>query len=153
MGYRSQVLIALKAKHIKRFLEQVVFTAEAKDIFDDWCKISTEFEDPDDENGILFHWDSIKWYESYPSVNAVMTFIHNLPDDESRTDYYYIRIGEEVSDVELEGYWWDNPFDIGIDRSIYYGGGNAAGIKDLEELRNKRETPSENRYEEILKEI
>ncbi len=152
MGYRSEVLIAFKAKHIKRFLEEVVFT-KSKELFDNWCEISTEFEDPDDENGILFHWDSIKWYDSYDSVNAVMAFIHNLPDDEGQTDYYYIRIGEEPSDVELEGYWWDNPFEIGLNRSVNYGGGKAAALKDLEELRNKRETPNENRYEEILKEI
>jgi hypothetical protein len=164
MGYRSEVLLALKAKHIKAFLEYVVFSPEANELFDSWCKISTEFQDADNENGILFHWESIKWYDSYTSVNTVMSFLNNLIPGTTRSrfgtetsstqcDYYYIRIGEEVSDIELQGLWWNNPFDITLERGISYSGNNRLDLKELENLKNVKDSPNENRYTEILKEI
>jgi len=153
MGYRSEVLLALKAKHLKKFLEVVVFNSPAKELFDNWCEISTEFEDPQDENGIFFHWPSIKWYDSYESIQSVMNFIENLPGDDPASDFYFIRIGEDHSDVELEGYWWDNPFEISLCRSISFSGPNSLVLKDLDNLRNKRQEATEDRYEEILKEI
>ncbi len=153
MGYRSQVALALKAKHIKSFLEKVVFHPDSKKLFDNWCQISTEFEDRDDENGILFHWHSIKWYETYDSVSNVMKFICDLPGDDPQADFYFLRIGEDLTDVELEGLWWVNPFEISLDRSIHFAADNKLDLKDLDELRNKRTIPNEDRYEEILKEI
>ena len=38
-----------------------------------------------------------------------------LPD---WSDYLFIRIGEELEDIDTRGSFWDNPFDLGISRSI-----------------------------------
>jgi hypothetical protein len=68
----------------------------------------------------LLHWDSIKWYESYPSVDAIEKFVteaesdkYNIIDDDgnkvSSSDLVrFVRVGEDTDDIEVRGHgFWD----------------------------------------------
>lgn len=56
---------------------------------------------PDDDTEEIYHyfgWDFIKWYENvFPEVDYIMDFIRSLD-----SGYNFIRIGEEVDDIQEE---------------------------------------------------
>ena len=67
-----------------------------------------------------YRWESVKWYESYPDVSVVQNImvmcdscdINGLAYD----SYGFIRIGEELEDLEVRG---DTcAFDLYINRSL-----------------------------------
>ena len=151
MGYRSEVVLAIKAREVKSFLNRVVCRDGGR-LFDSSCQIHTELENTD-EPGIMFHWSWVKWYSDYTHVKAIEDFMQHLVDKGEESSYYFARIGEEHSDVQMHGDWWTNPFDIGITTEFHYSDTEKMDCKELIELREKREVSDENRYEEILKEI
>jgi hypothetical protein len=154
MGYRSQVILALKADQIKPFLKKVVFKSETKNLFED-CEIHTTFDDMNDDNGILFYWEHIKWYPSYDDIQLVDNFMTKLHDtEEGESSYHFVRVGEDRNDIECHGGWWTNPFDISVKTSCeFFGSGKQIDRQELKDLDNRREPPKDNRYKEILKEI
>lgn len=100
MGYRSEVAICIRAEDEEKFLS----TLEPND--KDW---DTRKES---ESSIVFHWEWVKWYESYPVTQKIESAMRSL------ADYHFIRIGEDYEDVveEFEGCGLD--FGLGISRCI-----------------------------------
>ena len=47
-----------------------------------------------------------------------MSFIENLLAELDWKDFLFIRIGEDYDDTEVRGDFWDNPFEIRLERSI-----------------------------------
>ena len=118
MGYRSQVVLAI-SKELIPFLmlatsknkeaEALVF--QSADAFD---------RDYGGDKSWLLHWDCIKWYESYPDVDAIEKFVseaecdeYNITDDDgnevSSSDLIrFVRVGEDNDDIEVRGNgFWD----------------------------------------------
>ena len=66
----------------------------------------------------MWYWDSIKWYEFdpeyFPEIDFISSFLHSLKED----DYLFIRIGENLEDIETNGMYLGNPFNLGISRKI-----------------------------------
>ena len=113
MGYRSQVVLAI-SKELIPFLmlatsknkeaEALVF--QSADMFD---------RDYGGDKSWLLHWDCIKWYESYPDLDAIEKFIteaecdeYNITDDDgnevSSSDLIrFVRVGEDNDDIEVRG--------------------------------------------------
>jgi hypothetical protein len=88
MGYRSQCVVTIK-----------------KDCFDaNKDKIKDIIEDCDETyfvpkyNIYVFKWDYIKWYESYPSINAMEKLLSEFDNDTTM-----LRIGEDPNDIEYIG--------------------------------------------------
>ena len=106
MGYRSDVAIGLKKEFVKDF--EVIIK---EDIERNWVQV-------EEHAGFnLYLWEDVKWYTGcFPVVNAVMDSLHDLDDE----DYGYVRIGEEFSDIEVEGFYWE--FSIDIHRQVVAGG-------------------------------
>ena len=117
MGYRSQVVLAI-SKELIPFL--VLATSKNKEaealVFKDTDKFDRDYGG---DKSWLLMWDGIKWYESYPSVDAIEQFVteaecdeYNITDDDgldvaSSNLIRFVRIGEESGDVEIRGsgYW------------------------------------------------
>ena len=118
MGYRSQVVLAI-SKELIPFLmlatsknkeaEALVF--RSADMFD---------RDYGGDKSWLLHWDNIKWYESYPDVDAIELFVHeaesdkyNITDDDGNEVYSsdlvrFVRVGEDNDDITVRGNgFWD----------------------------------------------
>ena len=113
MGYRSEVAFACDPI-IKDVIETVA----------EWCeefKELVEYGDdmsPDDHGRWRF--DQVKWYESYTDVQVIeniMIMCDNVDLPGLAYDSYaYIRLGEEMEDVEMKGD--TSAFDLYVNRSI-----------------------------------
>ena len=103
MGYRSEVRIATTPKgwqmiqeNYPRFLkprtEKSSFNEE--ELFDllDWMD---HFKS--DDTGVYFGWDNIKWYSSFPEINAMVDTLNFLEDKE--IPYQLVRLGEDYADI------------------------------------------------------
>jgi hypothetical protein len=113
MGYRSQVVLAISKELIPFLMLATSKNKEAEalvfrnaDKFDrDYCG----------DKSWLLHWDSIKWYLSYPDVGAIEKFIteaecdeYNITDDDgnevlSSDLIRFVRVGEDNGDIEVRG--------------------------------------------------
>jgi len=96
MGYRSEVTIAIKKevyqKHSIAFKDALEFSD---------CITQTE-------KAIYFVWESAKWYSDYPEIAAVESVLSDLDD----SDYGYVRVGEEMTDLETRGDFYEYGLDV-----------------------------------------
>lgn len=100
MGYRSEIVLAIKGEIAPEIIEAL----EA--MFD-----QSRFCD----QGSVFHGSWIKWDDSIEEVKLIMDWLDERPDN-----YYMLRLGEELGDVEYLGDWFDNPFQIGYEiRAVF----------------------------------
>lgn len=118
MGYRSQVVLAI-SKELIPFL--MLATSKNKEAEALVFRCADKFDrDYGGDKSWLLHWDSIKWYESYPSVDAIEKFVteaesdkYNIIDDDgnkvSSSDLVrFVRVGEDTDDIEVRGHgFWD----------------------------------------------
>lgn len=120
MGYRSEVVLTVKKECFDKHKEDI---KEIVSFCDDLIYIK-------EHDIYLIKWDHIKWYDSYPEVQAVEKFRQTYPEDTSFT-----RIGEEIGDIEssFNGY----EYDIYVTRSIAIPSGDEV---DKDELFKKEET-------------
>ena len=94
MGYRSEIAIAIDNDLITSEFEQLLHDADLKQKHESYT---------------LYMYDCVKWYESYTEVSEVMSFLNNLDDE----NFGFIRIGEELGDIELLG----TPYDFNLNYS------------------------------------
>ena len=105
MGYRSEVVLAMKDEKFAEFVKSMD-DRTAANIF--------EMSEPKKRDGwTAVHFTDVKWYEEYPEVKAVDTFIDTLDED----DYAYHVLGEDNDDYTCKG-TWETPFEIRMTRSL-----------------------------------
>jgi hypothetical protein len=82
-------------------------------------EIENCFEQIEEKDGYKLYTASwLKWYDDFEVVQAVAAYISKLEDEEK--DFLFIRIGEEDSDLDVEGHFWDNPFNFGYVKKLTY---------------------------------
>jgi hypothetical protein len=72
------------------------------------------------EGNFLFQWSGIKWYDTFPEVEAIIDFMQWCHDTDLKDENYpenrqpsgseffkFIRVGEESDDIEYDGYCED----------------------------------------------
>jgi len=135
MGYRSEVVLVVGKEVMPQFMVTLAKSPEARAMcFDE----AQRMNDYDGEGNMLFAWDGIKWYDSYEGIAAIADFLdwcdseHVPVSDEQKAQdksptpvthvdgdecYRFVRIGEELEDVECRGcgFW-----DVGVSRSIVF---------------------------------
>jgi len=134
MGYRSEVVLAIAPEAASAFMALCAKSPKVLEL----CHAADVFKSGYAQEGDYFmHWNHIKWYESYPEIEALQGFIEmmesdNLTDygepehptrpdgsDDQWGEYFkFVRIGEDQDDVEQYG--WGFEADIGLQRSIYF---------------------------------
>lgn len=124
MGYRSEVILAIGPEVMPQFMITMAKSPAARsmcwgdtdNLIKDYCNIKGAF---------LFRWDSIKWYDSYEEVQAIIDFLDWCENEQIEVEgkmmdaaeyYRFVRIGEELDDSDLQG--WG--FDIHIERNATY---------------------------------
>ena len=116
MGYRSDVALVIHEKHYNDLIKSL----DVKNLLN----YADQFKE---HKCLLYYWQSVKWY----GADELMDYLGNIPGE----DYYFIRIGEELDDNEINGDWWDNPFECSLSRSIEFSNNkkecsiNAATLK------------------------
>ena len=101
MGYRSDIVIALKQEVITRNLltneipKQVLENFNRKD------------ENADNSSPVYYYYlNGFKWYTEYPEVLAVEDWFNSMDYEE----FGAMRLGEDYGDVE----YWGNPTEFNI---------------------------------------
>ena len=121
MGYYSDVVLALNEngkallnKKIAELKEQDTETWQAVDsLLNNY--VDHKQEDPI-SGAIMYNFAMLKWYDSFTDIGFVVDFINTL----SSEDYLFIRIGEDIDDIQREGSFFDNPFNIEVISTIQY---------------------------------
>ena len=124
MGYRSEVVLVVGKEVMPQFMVTMAKCREARAMC--WDGTTDRVMDYDEEGSILFRWDYIKWYDSDEAIQAIEDFMDWCDSqeieiegaDQSAMDFFrFVRIGEEVDDVEQRGtgFW-----GVGVQRAISY---------------------------------
>ena len=134
MGYRSEVVLAIAPEAASAFM---ALCAKSPKVME-FCHDADEFKSGYAQEGDWFmYWTGVKWYESFPEIEALNEFIVMM-DSDNLTDYgepehpkredgskdqwgeyfKFVRIGEDQDDVEQYG-WGFQP-DIGLHRTIHF---------------------------------
>lgn len=91
MGYRSQVVIALSiesyTKHSLLIKDLPTLLSENKPQKHEQLK------------AVFWSFDEIRWYDAYSDISEIGSFLSELNEE----DYGFIRIGEEINDIDIEG--------------------------------------------------
>jgi len=122
MGYRSEIAIAIHKDVIGEFLTFLKTTKVMHEIFGQYgFTLDKDFQG---KGHWLFTESQIKWYtmmeDDYPEVDAFEKFFSLMDEDEKTEDKYrFIRIGEELDDIERRGDWYDS--DLNVQRKIAVG--------------------------------
>lgn len=116
MGYRSDVCLCLKKDVLKGYSTRYA-TDRAREIktIGELLEESSHYTDPATGDD-LWLWENIKWYPDYQDISSMEFMLAELDRDE----YLFIRIGEDSEDNEVSGTYWDNPFDLYLERNIHF---------------------------------
>lgn len=127
MGYYSNVCIALTPEGYEQFKKNFneYFEETKEDLVDHiknyFIKEAEKINKPKyiAKNGaVLLKYDNYKWYENdketFPEITGIMKSLSELDE----TDYFYLRSGEDYGDNDEMGNYYDNPFEIGIVKTI-----------------------------------
>ena len=138
MGYRSQVVLAIAPELAGAFLSLFAKNKEVEDL----CRVANKFDSGYEQEGDYFmHWDGLKWYDSFPEIADILHFIESVESDDMSEyglgdapkikyrdgtmydcnwdDYMrFIRIGEDLDDIEIKGHYASS--DICISRDINF---------------------------------
>lgn len=64
----------------------------------------------------FFHWNSVKWYLMFEEITCINSVMEELDDE----DFLFIRIGEDFEDLEIQGRYWENPFNLDVVRTVEF---------------------------------
>ena len=115
MGYRSQVVLAVSKELMPHFLSVMAKCPKARELV--FAHNDELDQDYQDEGHFFVRWDSVKWYENYPDVTAIQTFVDAADCDDfelsdgdggSSENFRFVRIGEDSSDVDCNGYGFEH---------------------------------------------
>ena len=119
MGYRSDVAIAIHKDLQGDFLTFLNTEQLMAEIFGDMSSFDFD-KDYLGEGHWLFTAEDIKWYatwDEFVDIQMFEKFMDAMEEVvEKREKYRFIRIGEEIEDIEYRGDWWES--DLGVSRRI-----------------------------------
>ena len=110
MGYRSEVVLAVNADAYAALTTVLARGGEFFNLFKEAAI------DEGGEGSIVYSWDDIKWYPSYPEVEAVEDFISRLEDEDMEESFRFVRVGEDIDDSVERG----SGFPIYVKKTIEF---------------------------------
>ena len=122
MGYRSDVAIAIHKDLQGDFLTFLNTEKLMAEIFGDRSDFHLD-KDYQDEGHWLFTCNGVKWYttwDEYADIQMFEKFMDAMDEKHDHSaQYRFVRIGEELDDVEHRGDWFAS--DIHVKREIQIG--------------------------------
>ncbi|MDR0872004.1 MAG: hypothetical protein LBN27_00860 [Prevotellaceae bacterium] len=120
MGYRNDIALCVSGNVKNAFFDEIY---NSKMPMATWAEIQLLFATSDQyqhdmETGSAYWlWNRIKWNPKFPDIEAIENFLSK----QNMMDYLFIRLGEEYDDIEIKGFFWNNPFKIQPNVSISIG--------------------------------
>ena len=122
MGYRSEVAIAIHKDLQGEFLTFLNTEELMAQIFGDMSDFNLD-KDYQGEGHWLFTCNSVKWYtnfDDYKDIQMFEDFMNAMDEkDDHQEKYRFLRIGEEIEDIEYRGDWWES--ELFVRREIQVG--------------------------------
>ena len=122
MGYRSDVAIAIHKDLQGDFLTFLNTEKLIAEIFGDRSDFTLD-KDYQGEGHWLFTCSDVKWYsnfDDYKDIQMFEKFMDAMEEViEKRDKFRFLRIGEEIEDIEYRGDWHES--EIHFQRSIQIG--------------------------------
>lgn len=122
MGYYSEVGLVLSRNGVEKLhnkLKPNNITEKTRKYVEILLQCTDEHT-IDNKGDESWYWDGIKWYEDdpehFPEVNFLCEFMNEIDEH----DYLFIRIGEEDTDIERRGLYFDNQFNMHLQRRIEF---------------------------------
>jgi len=127
MGYRSEIALAISREALPHFLSVLAKEPEARTmVFKHHDKLDRDY---DGEGTLFVHWSDIKWYDSFPEVQAINSFVEELDGDyldgfelsegEYQGDHVrFVRLGEDMDDIDVKGTLHE--YDINFCRTLSF---------------------------------
>jgi hypothetical protein len=108
MGYRSEVAFAIQFPTPE---QRTAFTVAIK-LAADPAEVACldEYTNYDDRT-YTAQFTDVKWYPDYADVKAHHTLMERAVEDHGAS-YYFVRIGEEINDIEEQHCGDDVPWDV-----------------------------------------
>mgnify|MGYP003124467926 CR=1 FL=1 len=114
MGYRSTAILAVSKEARPYLMHFLGKEPEAMAMcFGPHADRTEDFQGA--EGSVMFRFDGIKWYDSFPEVSVIEAFmvhmeeavdqIENLGDGDEH--FRFVRIGEDDGDIERRGWAFD----------------------------------------------
>ena len=119
MGYRSAVALVLSPKGVEVLNSKLHDATSQKSSHSTLGRLlkNADEQGEDSRTGDKFwYWEWIKWYPEYPEIEILEGIMSELADEE----YQFIRLGEENTDIEQRGAYYNNPFGMDLRRSIVF---------------------------------
>jgi len=110
MGYRSEVYLGVDKELVEKVL---TFVGLNQDVY----KLMFEYADEvkkTNKGGIFFRWEDIKWYDGFDEISKLHDFLNENDDH-----YRFFRMGENVDDVDEQGYSDNYYFELS--RQVHVG--------------------------------
>lgn len=112
MGYRSDLAIVMDRKVEDAFIKACTMENE----WDSFHACGKRLETGSD---VLYSWHSIKANGWQKVMSLFWEILNEDPSLENGLEQYlWIRIGEDTTDIEIEGNYGDNAFKLGLERGI-----------------------------------
>ena len=117
MGYRSEVVLAVHKQVMGKFLQLIGQNDEMKTLC--FSHSDEVRENYNGEGNFLFRWSGIKWYDSFPEIEAINEFMQwchdneiedkNFPEEQATGSEFFkfLRVGEDQDDIVNDGYCED----------------------------------------------
>ena len=99
MGYRSNITAVFYTTKEEFSMMKLYIDEHFPQEFKGYLKVQGE-------RAYVFKLDNVKWYDSYPEVQAFQRFVSNLLElakggnDNTQWSYEFLRIGEDSNDIE-----------------------------------------------------
>lgn len=111
MGYHSDVGLVLNKKAAALLKGEMLLSPLASRIA---TLLREAIHYKNEEGDEAYCWYNYKWYGELEE-DFIETFGRKLEDS---TSWLFLRIGEEMTDIQFKGNYWDNPFKLGIERNL-----------------------------------
>lgn len=119
MGYYSDVGLCLTAKG-KQALNAALADAEKNNVYFEEINNLLKYVEihTDSKTGTVgYRWASTKWYEDFGEVAFIENFLSTL----DKSDYLFLRVGDDSADTECHGTFWANPVGLRFVREVVLG--------------------------------
>jgi len=119
MGYRSDVSVVFYTSNESKIpFAAVKFWFEENFPKHDFCEVEMG------QNYVLVTYESVKWYEGYPEVNAVNDAIALFcetfdANEDTGVHYEMVRVGEDLNDIEHDHSGWCQ-WLLYVERKIHF---------------------------------
>ncbi len=127
MGYYSDVALCLSLAGAQKLEDELAKVRMLKNMEnqEDMEQIESFFDSSalkvESEDAVLYVWKRLKWYEHMPAEFPHIHFTQDFVNQLEPQDFLFMRIGEEIEDIEEKGMYFDNPFEARLSLKIEFG--------------------------------